>query len=80
MRENAYFTEASLPAFGDLVERRRQENASCVTFKCATDEVYEQMIYELVDCSAIFDYIHKAPGESLAFSRSDEHRSFTVWF
>ncbi|MBR5969529.1 MAG: hypothetical protein IK016_04195 [Lachnospiraceae bacterium] len=80
IRERAYFTEASLEAFGDLVARRMSEGAPAVTFKCSDAVVYDLMITQLVDESKIFDYIHKSPGESLSFTRSDDHLSFTVWF
>ena len=80
VREGAYFSEASLDAFGALTRRRYDEGADCVRFKCATQEVYAQMVSLLVDEKYIFDYIYKAPGESLLFTRSDAQRSFTVWF
>ena len=80
IRDRAYFTEASLEAFGDLVARRMSEGAPAVTFKCSDAVVYDLMITQLVDESKIFDYIHKSPGESLSFTRSDDHLSFTVWF
>lgn len=80
VREGAYFTEASLDLFSQLVERRRAEGAPSVTFKCANAEIYSQMVRTLIDESAVFDYIKKAPGETLSFSRSDETRSLTIWF
>ena len=80
VREGAYFSEASLDAFGALTRRRYDEGADCVRFKCASQEVYAQMISLLVDEKYIFDYIYKPPGESLLFTRSDAQRSFTVWF
>ena len=80
VREGAYFTEASLQAFSELSSRRHAEGADCVRFKCATQEIYTQMVSLLVDEKHIFDYIYKAPGETLLFTRSDAQRSFTVWF
>ena len=80
VREGAFFTEASLAAFEDLVARRRAEGSPIVTFKCANEDVYNQMMAELIDASRIFDYIYKAPGESLSFTRSPSNLSFTVWF
>ena len=80
VREGAYFQEVSLQAFGDLASRRHAEGADSVRFKCATREIYEQMIYLLIDEQHVFDYIYKAPGESLMFTRSDAQRSFSVWF
>lgn len=80
IRERAYFTEPSLDAFGALVARRMSEGSPAVTFKCATKEVYDEMLRQLIDESKVFDYIHKSPGESLSFTRSDDHLSFTVWF
>ena len=80
IRERAYFTEPSLDAFGALVARRMSEGAPVVTFKCATKEVYDALVGQLIDESKIFDYIQKSPGESLSFTRSDDHLSFTVWF
>ena len=79
-REGAYFSEASLEAFAQLTDRRHAEGADCVRFKCASSEIYEQMVASLIDERRIFDYIYKAPGESLLFSRSDTQRTFTVWF
>lgn len=80
VREGAFFTEASLAAFEDLVTRRAAEGSPIVTFKCANANVYDQMMAELIDNSRIFDYIYKAPGESLSFTRSPSNLSFTVWF
>ena len=80
VREGAYFSEASLQAFSDLASRKHSEGADCVRFKCATQDIYTQMISLLIDEKHIFDYIYKAPGESLLFTRSDAQRSFTVWF
>ena len=80
VREGAYFTEPSLNAFEDLVARRRAEGSPIATFKCANEDVYNQMMAELIDNSRIFDYIYKAPGESLSFTRSPSNLSFTVWF
>lgn len=80
VREGAYFTSVNWDQFAVLVQRRYDQGAPTVTFKCANDTVFRQMMTTLIDESAIFNYIHKAPGESLSFTRSDEQRSFTVWF
>ena len=80
VREGAYFAEASMDAFAALATKKQAEGATFLTFKCASDDVYNTMITELITNGGIFNYVNKEPGQSLTYSRSAEQRSVTIWF
>lgn len=79
VREGAYLTEADTDAFTVLARRRIEAGEDCVSCKCATREVYEELCRKLFDEQEIFRCLGTAPGGSIRYLRSDRSRTVTVW-
>ena len=80
IRENAFFDTADMDRLKDLIARKAGEGSDTVTFKCATEEVYRQMLDLLINRNMIFELFNRAPGETVTYSRSDDKHTMTVWF
>lgn len=78
VREGAYFAEADWQQLENLAARYREEKRETLTLKCKTEEVYQEMMNELLEEQRIFDYL-KPEGDSILYTDSPKQLSITFW-
>ena len=76
VRENLYFTEASLEQAGQALEAAAREGRESVTFKCADREAYEELYEELLTEQKIFQYLQ---GGAVSYAVSAEQLTLTFF-
>ena len=78
VREGAYFTEVDFEQIEQLIKRYKAEYRENVTLRCADDEVYGEMIEELLNKQKIFRYLD-GENNSIFYTDSPEQLSITFW-
>jgi hypothetical protein len=61
-----------------LIDRYQQEGRETVTLKCQNDEVYQQVVTNLLDEQGIFSYLHPEDN-SILYTDSPKQLSITFW-
>ncbi len=79
VREGAYFTQVDWQQLKTLADRYRQEGRETLTLKCGTEEVYNEMLNQLLEEQRIFDYL-RPEGDSILYTDSVKQMSITFWF
>ncbi|MGN0289963.1 MAG: transglutaminase domain-containing protein [Lachnospiraceae bacterium] len=78
VQEGAWFTETDWQQLKTLVDRYQQEGRETLTLKCRTEEVYNEMLNQLLEEQRIFDYL-KPEGDSILYTDSAKQLSITFW-
>jgi len=78
VKDGAYFVTADMEQFGAFVMRCRQEGRESVTIKCSTDEVYDELLSQLIGQQLIFHYLEPVDG-SIMYTDSKAQLSLTFW-
>lgn len=78
VREGAWFKEMNWEQLKTLVDRYNQEGRETLTLKCANEEIYQEMLEQLLGEQRIFDYL-KPEGDSILYTDSDRQLSITFW-
>ena len=78
VREGAYFEEFNEGQLISLIERYKSEVRESLTIKCATEEVYEEISYLLLEEQKIFEYLNHEES-SIVYTDSEEQLSLTFW-
>lgn len=78
VRENAYFTALDEEALTEFMESCDLEQEDYVSFKCASDEVFEQYYEYLVTDQNIFRYLNSDAGISYSVNEDTDTLSFWI--
>jgi hypothetical protein len=78
VREGAYFQSMDEDQLTSLIDRYQQEGRETVTLKCQNDEVYQQVVTNLLDEQGIFSYLHPEDN-SILYTDSPKQLSITFW-
>lgn len=76
--ENAYFEDFNEEQLLHLINNYIAQGRESVTIKCATEEVYQEMIYHLLEEQEIFSYLDTGEN-SIVYADSQEQLSLTFW-
>ncbi|RKM62123.1 hypothetical protein D6855_01490 [Butyrivibrio sp. CB08] len=78
VREGEYFTAAEPALIQDLFNRKYEEGAKCVTFKCASDAVYDAIFDHLFTQSHVFDYM-QGYHSTVTYTAFEKTRTIMIW-
>ncbi len=77
-KEGLYFTEYDLDKLQDIFDEGQNKDAEFVAFQCASRDVYDEMMVQLLDEQVIFTLIRE-PGTGIVFANDDERLIFTFY-
>lgn len=78
VKEGAYFTEVNFTQLEQLIQKYQGEGRKTVTLHCLNEEVYQDMLDELVDKQKIFHYLQGADN-SILYTDAPKQLSITFW-
>ena len=78
VREGAYFTGIDVKQLEQLVEQYKADGRETVTLKCANQEVYQNMVEELLTRQKIFEFF-PAENSSILYTDAPKQLSITFW-
>ena len=78
VREGAYFTQMDEEKLTTLFNNAYENGSEMVTLKCATEELYLEMIDELITNQKVFVYANRS-NKSLSYMVSMEQYSISFW-
>ncbi len=78
VREGEYFTEADMDAVGKLFERRYSDGSNNVTIKCSTEQVYTQLVNNLITDQQVFGFMDGS-NNTVSYTTFDEQYILIIW-
>lgn len=78
VREGAYFTDFDEAKLRILFAHAQAKDYNCVTLKCSTQSLYEQVKEKLIDEGNIFQYYNQITG-TVVYVQNEEQFSLTFW-
>lgn len=78
VQEGVYFTEPDMEKAAALFQKAYEQQAECVTFKCADSGVYQEMKRNLIDQQAVFAYLNTA-SEQVIYTVNEEQLILSFW-
>lgn len=78
VQEGVYFTEPDMEKAAALFEKAYEQQAECVTLKCADTRVYQEMKQKLIDQQAVFAYLDTA-AERVIYTVNEEQLILSFW-
>ncbi len=78
IREGMYFTQVDEDKLQALFEREYEKGSQYITLKCASLEVYKEMLDYLIQQQKIFRYLNSADGV-IKYADMEEQLSLSFW-
>ena len=78
VREDEYFTSPELTLVGELFDRRYADGSKNVTIKCATDEVYRKLFYDLITDKKVFEFL-QGDSAQVSYTTFEDTRTIMFW-
>ena len=78
VREGAYFTEMDYEQLQQLIQTYQNEGRESMTLRCSGQNVYENMVEELVNQQKIFQYL-TGENNSILYTDAPKQLSITFW-
>lgn len=76
--EGSYFPEYNEDKIRELFLKAQENGKETVTLKCASWEIYNRMIQELINGQRVFEFCPELQG-SIAYTTCEEQRSISFW-
>jgi hypothetical protein len=78
VREGRYLTELNKDRLAELFAEAYEEESSYITLKCASEEVYGDLVEYLIEEQGIFQYLNNGEG-SVSYTDNQEQMSLSFW-
>lgn len=78
VREGMYFTEVDEERLESLFKGEYEKGSTYITIKCSTMDIYNQMLYYMIEEQKIFRYLRSEDGV-VAYADSAEQLSLSFW-
>lgn len=76
--EGAYFTSYDETKIESVFAKAKEQQKEAVTLKCATKEIYDEMLTELITNQRVFQFFTDSKG-SIAYTTCEEQTSISFW-
>lgn len=78
VREGLYFTEIDKDTLARVFEKAYENGKTYVTIKCASEEIYDEMLAYLIEQQGIFEYLNNETG-AVSYADNRQQRSLNFW-